>query len=45
MEKDPLVPDDALPVLMITLPLVPAVPASGVLTVKAPLDLVDPKPL
>ena len=45
MEKDPLVPDDALPVLMITLPLVPAVPASGVLTVKEPLDLVDPNPL
>ena len=45
MEKDPLVPDDALPVLMITLPLVPAVPASGVLTVIDPLERVEPKPL
>ena len=45
MEKDPLVPDDALPVLIVTDPLVPKVPASGVLTVKAPLDRLEPKPL
>ena len=45
MENEPLVPDDALPVLMITLPLVPAVPASGVLTVIDPLERVEPKPL
>ena len=44
MEKDPLVPDDALPVLMIILPLVPNVvaPAFGVLKDKAPLDVVEP---
>ena len=45
MEKDPLVPDEALPVLMITLPLVPAVPALGVVTLKEPLDLPAPNPL
>ena len=45
MEKEPLVPDDALPVLMITLPLVPAEPESGVLTVIDPLERVEPKPL
>ena len=38
-------PDDALPVLITIDPLVPAVPASGVLTVKEPLDLVAPTPL
>ena len=44
MEKEPLVPDDALPVLIVTLPLVPNVvaPALGVLRLKAPLDVVEP---
>ena len=40
-------PDDALPVLIVIDPLVPKVlaPALGVLTLKAPLDVVEPKPL
>ena len=39
MENDPLVPDEALPVLIVILPLVPAPPAFGLLTRKDPLDV------
>ncbi len=47
MEKDPLVPDDALPVLRVMGPLVPngVAPASGVRTETPPLDEVAPYPL
>ena len=44
MEKDPLVPDDELPVLIVIDPLVPNVeaPALGVLTLNDPLEDVAP---
>ena len=44
MEKEPLVPDDALPVLIVIDPLVPKVvaPALGVLTLNDPLEDVAP---